>query len=38
MALVNSGTINANASSGITIDVNDGFTNTGTVEATAETS
>ncbi|MGB7863008.1 MAG: hypothetical protein WCF74_06425, partial [Candidatus Sulfotelmatobacter sp.] len=34
MALVNTGTINANASGGITIDVNDGFTNTGTVEAT----
>jgi len=34
MDLVNSGTINANVSGGITIDVNDGFTNTGTVEAT----
>jgi fibronectin-binding autotransporter adhesin len=35
MALVNTGTINANASAGMTIDANDGFTNTGTVEATA---
>jgi hypothetical protein len=35
MALVNSGTINANQSAGMTIDANDGFTNTGTVEATA---
>jgi fibronectin-binding autotransporter adhesin len=34
MALVNTGTINANASAGMTIDANDGFTNTGTVEAT----
>lgn len=37
MALVNSGTINANASAGMTIDANDGFTNTGTVEATGAT-
>ena len=35
MALVNSGTINANQSAGMTIDANDGFTNTGTTEATA---
>jgi fibronectin-binding autotransporter adhesin len=35
MALVNSGTIDANQSAGMTIDANDGFTNTGTVEATA---
>jgi hypothetical protein len=34
MALVNSGTINANQSAGMTIDVNDGLTNTGTIEAT----
>jgi len=34
MTLVNSGTINANQSAGLTIDANDGFTNTGTVEAT----
>jgi fibronectin-binding autotransporter adhesin len=37
MTLVNSGTINANASAGMTIDANDGFTNTGTVEATGAT-
>jgi fibronectin-binding autotransporter adhesin len=37
MALVNSGTINANASAGMTIDANDGFTNTGTVEASGAT-
>ncbi len=36
MALVNSGTIDANQSAGMTIDANDGFTNTGTVEATAD--
>src|ERR1700728_4164697 len=35
MALVNSGTIDANQSAGMTISANDGFTNTGTVEATA---
>jgi hypothetical protein len=36
MALVNSGTIDANQSTAtMTIDVNDGFTNTGKVEATA---
>jgi len=35
MALVNSGTIDANQSSGITVDANDGLTNTGTLEATA---
>jgi fibronectin-binding autotransporter adhesin len=35
MALVNSGTINANQSAGMTISANDGMTNTGTVEATA---
>jgi hypothetical protein len=35
MALVNTGTINANQSAGMTIDANDGFTNAGTVEATA---
>jgi fibronectin-binding autotransporter adhesin len=34
MTLVNSGTINANQSAGMTISVNDGMTNTGTVEAT----
>jgi fibronectin-binding autotransporter adhesin len=34
MALVNSGTIDANQSAGITIDANDGLTNTGTLEAT----
>jgi hypothetical protein len=37
MALVNSGTINANASAGMTIDANDGFTNTGLVEASGAT-
>jgi fibronectin-binding autotransporter adhesin len=37
MTLVNSGTINANQSSGMTINANDGMTNTGTVEATAGT-
>ena len=35
MALVNSGTINANQSAGMTIDANDGLTNTGTIEATS---
>jgi fibronectin-binding autotransporter adhesin len=35
MALVNTGTIDANQSAGITIDANDGLTNTGTLEATA---
>jgi fibronectin-binding autotransporter adhesin len=35
MALVNSGTIDANQSAGMTIDANDGLTNTGTLEATA---
>ncbi len=34
MALVNSGTINANQSAGMIINPNDGFTNTGTVKAT----
>ncbi len=34
MTLVNSGTINANASAGMTIDANGGLTNTGTLEAT----
>ncbi len=35
MTLVNSGTIDANQSAGMTIQANDGFTNTGTVEATS---
>jgi fibronectin-binding autotransporter adhesin len=35
MTLVNSGTINANQSAGITVQVNGGVTNTGTMEATA---
>ena len=34
MTLVNSGTINANQSAGMTIQVNGGITNTGTIEAT----
>ena len=34
MALVNTGTIDANQSAGLTIDANDGLTNTGTLEAT----
>ncbi len=37
MTLVNSGTINANASAGMTIDANGGLTNTGTIEATGGT-
>jgi fibronectin-binding autotransporter adhesin len=35
MTLVNSGTINANQSAGLTIEANGGATNTGTLEATA---
>lgn len=35
MTLVNSGTINANQSAGMTIDANGGLTNTGTLEATS---
>jgi hypothetical protein len=35
MTLVNSGTINANQSAGLTIQVSGGVTNTGTLEATA---
>lgn len=35
MTLVNSGTINANGSAGMTIQPNGGTTNTGTIEATA---
>jgi len=35
MTLVNSGTINANQSAGMTIDANGGATNTGTIEATS---
>ncbi len=35
MTLVNSGTINANQSAGMTINANGGMTNTGTMEATA---
>jgi hypothetical protein len=37
MTLVNSGTINANQSQGITMQVSGGITNTGTIEATAGT-
>jgi hypothetical protein len=37
MTLVNSGTINANQSAGLTIEVNGGVTNTGTIKATAGT-
>ena len=37
MTLVNSGTINANQSAGMTIQVNGGVTNTGTIEATGGT-
>jgi fibronectin-binding autotransporter adhesin len=37
MTLVNSGTINANQSSGLTIQANGGVTNTGTIEATEGT-
>ena len=35
MTLVNSGTINANQSAGLTIQTNGGTTNTGTIKATA---
>src|SRR5258706_3692469 len=35
MPLVNSGTINANQSAGITVNANGGATNTGTLEATS---
>ena len=37
MTLVNSGTINANQSAGLTIQANGGATNTGTIEATGGT-
>jgi hypothetical protein len=37
MTLVNSGTINANQSAGMTIQVNGGVTNTGTIKATGGT-
>jgi hypothetical protein len=37
LTLVNSGTINANQSAGLTIQTNGGTTNTGTIEATAGT-
>ncbi len=37
LTLVNSGTINANGSAGMTIQVNGGVTNTGTIEATGGT-
>ncbi len=37
MTLINSGTINANQSGGMTLQVNGGVTNTGTIEATAGT-
>src|SRR6202023_3371284 len=37
MTLVNSGTINANQSGGMTIQPNGGTTNTGTIEATGGT-